>query len=811
MTTIFVLPTSAPWLDEAKAHSGYPSGFFVSYQPVERQHGYPSSTVLDPYLDWVPGSTSGTARWDNRFTNCAESWGMGWLVESDMYVDVRGINADGQYIGGWYNLIGMGPATWVCPDGNHYESFVDGSVVPPDSPHLALRYRGQSGTVYALAKTTAQFEPLTAPTNLRVTGETGSTVLLAWDDTSAYETGFELERSEDRLTWELAAAPEANQTSYEDLGLVTGRSYWYRVRAVNYNQSAWSDEVEAIPGCPSDTDCDGLNNSDESDILLTDPRKPDTDGDGLLDPWEAPNEVDVQGGIEAIENAGFTSITVPSLDQAAVSRDQVFGPYIGEKCEGTDSNLRFTSNVRCFNQPPDPLHRDVFLEIDWQDCANEGCPGPAHSDPMHHAPDLQGLAMVVDMLSTAPISNPDGVAGINLRILVDESIDHVPNCDQDSSALRADRFGTEIQRGVAAIMRAKALAVRYGWSGHSSREASADLCPNPGNGEIFGTSMGWKGLEPYDWSPFGDANVSGRDILITLGPVWSCNSQVGPVGVLGVAADADCDRPGSHGVGIYPTSVVDHNGEEKNLRHPMARMLGVPEPQGIAQLWARTLAHLLGHSLGISSEAQVRNAPDEPAPDLDGDGRPEDVLRPEPFLLSAAEWLDLQFAPTDDGQATHQEAWPRYDFLASRDSDGDGVPEGSDNCPGLHNPKEPLPIVGAESQPDADRDGQGDACDEDADWDGMTNQVAYLEGTRFQSADEDPMPFDTDNDGLDNWVDPDDDGDGVGDGSDNCVFLSNATQTDADADGGGDACDVDADGNGILDAIQGLTDGSSGA
>ncbi len=75
------------------------------------------------------------------------------------------------------------------------------------------------------------------------------------------------------------------------------------------------------------------------------------------------------------------------------------------------------------------------------------------------------------------------------------------------------------------------------------------------------------------------------------------------------------------------------------------------------------------------------------------------------------------------------------------DSDGDGVADATDNCPGAKNP----------GQEDLDQDGQGDACDDD------------------------------------------DDGDGVPDATDNCPSVGNATQVDCDQDGKGDACDGASD------------------
>ena len=71
------------------------------------------------------------------------------------------------------------------------------------------------------------------------------------------------------------------------------------------------------------------------------------------------------------------------------------------------------------------------------------------------------------------------------------------------------------------------------------------------------------------------------------------------------------------------------------------------------------------------------------------------------------------------------------------DSDNDGIPDTSDNCPTVFNP----------DQKDTDHDGAGDACDSD------------------------------------------DDNDGVPDSSDNCPTVSNPNQADKDGDGIGDACD----------------------
>ena len=111
---------------------------------------------------------------------------------------------------------------------------------------------------------------------------------------------------------------------------------------------------------------------------------------------------------------------------------------------------------------------------------------------------------------------------------------------------------------------------------------------------------------------------------------------------------------------------------------------------------------------------------------------------------------------------------------ASRDTDGDGVKDLSDNCPTVANA----------TQTDADGDGVGDACDN--------------------------CPAAANPDQLDP------DGDGIGSACDNCPAVSNPTQTDTDLDGAGDACDncvavanpsqADADRDGIGDACDTCTD-----
>jgi len=121
------------------------------------------------------------------------------------------------------------------------------------------------------------------------------------------------------------------------------------------------------------------------------------------------------------------------------------------------------------------------------------------------------------------------------------------------------------------------------------------------------------------------------------------------------------------------------------------------------------------------------------------------------------------------------------------DADGDGIPDGKDNCPFVPN----------RDQKDTDGDGVGDACDN-------CPTIAN------------PDQKDTDGDGIGDACDPDIDGDGIANGQDNCPYIPNPAQTISRPDlfgpggsqvnaatnpnGIGDACNPDIDGDGCLNA-----------
>ena len=155
-------------------------------------------------------------------------------------------------------------------------------------------------------------------------------------------------------------------------------------------------EVES-PNPDDDSDEDNIPNGVEESIG-TSPYCEDTDGDGLLDPWEVP---------ENVEGAGFDLHDDGDID---ATRDQVFGPYAGQCPDDLVPELRrqVWSPYCELVERPDPLHKDVYLEMDWQDCFLGDCPEliGLTADPSHHAPNIEGLQDVIDTFATRSCLKP---------------------------------------------------------------------------------------------------------------------------------------------------------------------------------------------------------------------------------------------------------------------------------------------------------------------------------------------------------------------------------------------------------------------
>lgn len=179
--------------------------------------------------------------------------------------------------------------------------------------------------------------------------------------------------------------------------------------------------------------------------------------------------------------------------------------------------------------------------------------------------------------------------------------------------------------------------------------------------------------------------------------------------------------------------------------------------------------------------------------------------------------LRLLYSPVNSPFQSHgrwitmpTNGWNESDLLCFQDTDHDGDPDETDNCPEVWNPDQansdhdPLgdacdncPTVTNQNQADGDGDETGDACDScfDTDLDGYGNP-GHPENTcptdNCPTA-ANPGQEDNDGDSSGDVCDTDDDNDTVLDTADNCPLVSNPGQENNDGDGSGDICDPDDD------------------
>jgi uncharacterized repeat protein (TIGR01451 family) len=170
----------------------------------------------------------------------------------------------------------------------------------------------------------------------------------------------------------------------------------------------------------------------------------DRDGDGLWDDWET-------SGIDA-DGDGDVDLALPGAD---------------------------------------PDHKDVFVELDWMDCALDGGDCPADR-PHDHQPRFGAIEEVQAVYAAAPVDNPDGRTGIKLHVELDERLPHRQFLDlgcfgQPSFApIKASHFAD-----------ARRFAYHYGIFGHSQQEGDHGNagCAEVGGDDFLVTLADWSAIQ----------------------------------------------------------------------------------------------------------------------------------------------------------------------------------------------------------------------------------------------------------------------------------------------------------------------------
>jgi hypothetical protein len=115
---------------------------------------------------------------------------------------------------------------------------------------------------------------------------------------------------------------------------------------------------------------------------------------------------------------------------------------------GVDSDKDGTVDLDLAMLGADWQHKDVFVEADHM---------------ADRRPRQDALRDVKDAFARAPVSNPDGVNGINLHVIIDENVPAIGllNSFDDYYAYKAMHFGTPDERSDPKTIQAKAQVFRY--------------------------------------------------------------------------------------------------------------------------------------------------------------------------------------------------------------------------------------------------------------------------------------------------------------------------------------------------------------
>jgi hypothetical protein len=258
-------------------------------------------------------------------------------------------------------------------------------------------------------------------------------------------------------------------------------------------------------------DLDGLGDEDFNDLIAVVRVIQDTDGDGLWDDWE-------KFGIDTNGN-GTVDYVIPGAD---------------------------------------PQHKDIYIEIDYMDCAIAGgdcAAGDTHS----HRPKQDAINEVVQAFANATVTNPDGNDGITLHVDVDDAIPH----------------DNELNLGCFAGTR------------------NFDTIKNDPN--FFGPNNPRRFTHHYvifghqqtaTTTSSGCGEVDGNDFIVTLGH-WNYRCQGGANAGGGCANNTDCPGGVCQGLGD-----VDGDGDDDH-------------DVGSDRQQSGTLMHELGHNLDLRHGGDV--------------------------------------------------------------------------------------------------------------------------------------------------------------------------------------------------------------
>jgi len=169
-----------------------------------------------------------------------------------------------------------GATDWVrvFTSGPNVESRTDGSLTASTKYYYKVKAYNENGnSAYSNvddATTQADVPVPSAPSGLVATAQSGTEILVTWQDNSSDEDGFKLDRRQSGTTpWERVFTSSAGVESRTDAGLSLGTKYYYKVKAYNAGgDSAYSSIDDATtlapPAAPSACTASALSSTEIS-------------------------------------------------------------------------------------------------------------------------------------------------------------------------------------------------------------------------------------------------------------------------------------------------------------------------------------------------------------------------------------------------------------------------------------------------------------------------------------------------------------------------------------------------------------------
>jgi uncharacterized repeat protein (TIGR01451 family) len=183
-----------------------------------------------------------------------------------------------------------------------------------------------------------------------------------------------------------------------------------------------------------------------------------------------------------------------------------------------------------------PNHKDIFVEVDFMDCTVSGS-DCASGDTHNHRPKAAAITAAVNAFRNAPVTNPDGVNGINLHIDVSNAVAHQNNLNINGLCFNGGA-------GIGSFDAVKADPANFG----------------PGNPRRYAYRYNlWTHQQISTSTSSGCAELPGNDFQVALGG-WNT----------GGAADVDGDGLDDRNVGTIQQqagTLIHEMGHTLNLGH----------------------------------------------------------------------------------------------------------------------------------------------------------------------------------------------------------------------------------------------------